>query len=148
MSIQERVKAVDVLAIGKEAPLIVDAGESVATTLERMREHRAGCALVTSDGKLVGIFTERDVLRTVVDDANATTGPVSAVMTPDPETVSEQTPIRELWPMLAGATAPTPVSEPADADAVARFALSSARARIHLGWSSWTSLADGLAAVR
>ncbi len=60
----------------------------------------------------------------------------------------EQTAIRELWSMLAGATAPEPVCEAADADAVTRFALSSARARIHLGWSSWTPLVDGLAAMR
>lgn len=60
----------------------------------------------------------------------------------------EQTPIRELWAMLAGATAPDPICEPSDGDEVSRFALSSARARIHLGWSPWTSLADGLGAMR
>ena len=60
----------------------------------------------------------------------------------------EQTSIGELWSMLAGATGPQPIAEPAAPDAVARFALSSARARIHLGWSSWTSVPDGLAAMR
>ena len=60
----------------------------------------------------------------------------------------EQTPIRELWGMLAGATAPDPVTEPADADEIARFAVSPARARIQLGWAPWTSLSTGLAALR
>jgi UDP-glucose 4-epimerase len=33
-------------------------------------------------------------------------------------------------------------------DELARFAVSSARARIHLGWSAWTQLAEGLAQLR
>lgn len=60
----------------------------------------------------------------------------------------EQTAIRDLWSMIAGATAPEPTSEPPPPDDVSRFALSAARARIHLGWAAWTSVADGLAAMR
>lgn len=59
----------------------------------------------------------------------------------------EQTPIRELWTMLAGAAAPAPVSEPVDADEVMRFAVSPARARIQLGWAPWTPLATGLSTL-
>lgn len=55
----------------------------------------------------------------------------------------EQTPIRELWPLVSphsaepefGATRP---------DELMRFAVSPVRARIHLSWSAWTSLSDGL----
>ena len=55
------------------------------------REHR-GCIIVTSDGttgsKLVGIFTERDVLFRIVDKGrNPATLPIGDVMTPDPETL-------------------------------------------------------------
>jgi UDP-glucose 4-epimerase len=60
----------------------------------------------------------------------------------------EQTSVSELWKLIAGATAPSPTTEPPRSDDVARFALSAARARIHLGWSSWTSLPDGLSAMR
>ena len=67
-----------------------------ATVTEAMRamqrEHR-GCVLVTDDGtrtsKLVGIFTERDVLLRIVDRGkNPATLPLSEVMTPDPEVLS------------------------------------------------------------
>ena len=56
------------------------------------REHR-GCVLVTDDGtsstKLLGIFTERDVLFRIVDRGrNPATLPLAEVMTPDPEALS------------------------------------------------------------
>jgi UDP-glucose 4-epimerase len=56
----------------------------------------------------------------------------------------EQTTIRELWRQVAGGDAAEPTAAPARPDELARFALSPVRARIHLGWSPWTSLADGL----
>jgi len=60
----------------------------------------------------------------------------------------EQTSINDLWAAIAGPLATAPESGPAAPDEVPRFALSSVRARIHLGWSAWTSLADGLAQLR
>ncbi len=58
-----------------------------------------------------------------------------------------QTSLRELW----SAVAPDGVGAsfgPARPDELGRFALSSVRARIHLGWSPWTSLDDGLTELR
>ena len=60
----------------------------------------------------------------------------------------EQTSIRDLWGLVGGPNGAEPTSEPAPPDEIARFAVSSVRARIHLGWSAWTSLADGLAELR
>ena len=40
--------------------------ESVLTATQRMNEHGIGALLVMDEGRLVGIFTERDVLRRVV----------------------------------------------------------------------------------
>ena len=60
----------------------------------------------------------------------------------------EQTAIRDLWSLVAGGAGSTPTFAAADPDEIQRFALSSVRARIHLGWSSWTSLTDGLAQLR
>lgn len=60
----------------------------------------------------------------------------------------EQTPVRDLWAAIAGPQAPAPVYVEATVDEVHRFAVSPVRARIHLGWSSWTELADGLALAR
>lgn len=60
----------------------------------------------------------------------------------------EQTTIRDLWAAIAGPGAAEPERAPPRGDEVHRFAVSSVRARIHLSWSSWTSLADGLAQLR
>lgn len=43
-------------------PVNVHVNDSVAQTIELMKRHRVGCALVLEGEKLVGIFTERDVL--------------------------------------------------------------------------------------
>lgn len=59
-----------------------------------------------------------------------------------------QTSIRDLWTTVGGGTGRSPVHTPAPFDELSRFALSPVRARIHLGWSAWTELADGLAQLR
>lgn len=60
----------------------------------------------------------------------------------------EQTAIRDLWTVVAGPSAPPADHLPQRADELHRFAVSPVRARIHLSWSPWTSLADGLAQLR
>ena len=58
-----------------------------------------------------------------------------------------QTSLRDLWARIApdGVGAAFGSARP---DELGRFALSPIRARIHLGWSPWTSLDDGLAELR
>jgi UDP-glucose 4-epimerase len=55
-----------------------------------------------------------------------------------------QTSIRDLHQLLSGGAGPAHRGD-APPDEVPRFALSPVRARIHLGWAPWTSLADGVA---
>src|SRR5690606_36418442 len=57
----------------------------------------------------------------------------------------EQTPVRELWERLKRPGSAAPV--PGGPDDLPRFAVSPVRARIHLGWSPWTTLDDGLRAL-
>lgn len=59
-----------------------------------------------------------------------------------------QTSIRDLWDEVSGGAGGTPSIAPVRPDDLPRFAVSPVRARIHLGWSPWTSLADGLARSR
>ena len=70
--------------------LAVATGISVREATRQMDARNVGAALVTDpDGRLVGIFTERDLLRRVVAqgrDPNTTS--VADVMTADPDTVS------------------------------------------------------------
>ena len=61
-------------------------GEAVQAMLAR---RQAGVLIVDADGRLTGIFTERDVLRRVVGvGRDVATTPLSAVMTPSPEALS------------------------------------------------------------
>ncbi len=58
-----------------------------------------------------------------------------------------QTSLRELWRLLAP-DGREPEHGPPRPDELLRFAVSPVRARIHLGWSPWTTLAEGLETVR
>jgi UDP-glucose 4-epimerase len=59
----------------------------------------------------------------------------------------QQTSLRDLWALLAPA-GPPPEHVAPPVDELTRFAVSPVRARIHLGWSPWTPLTEGLAAIR
>jgi UDP-glucose 4-epimerase len=60
----------------------------------------------------------------------------------------EQTSVAELWSKIAstieGAADTEPTRGPGRLHEVQRFAVSPVRARIHLGWSPWTGLDEGL----
>ncbi len=58
-----------------------------------------------------------------------------------------QTSLRDLWSLVSPAGPPATFG-PARVDELARFAVSPVRARIHLAWSPWTTLAEGLDALR
>lgn len=74
--------------VPRRPALTVPATTSIAETCRAMNEHHVGCALVVRGGKLVGIFTERDVLRKVVGASfDVRTTSVEQVMTANPETL-------------------------------------------------------------
>lgn len=68
-------------------PIVVTLDATVVTAVNAMNEHRTGCVLVVQGGKLVGIFTERDVLTKVIFRNTSTSMTVDSVMTRNPETL-------------------------------------------------------------
>ena len=58
------------------------------------------------------------------------------------------TSIKDLWSLMAGASALSPRTAASRPHDIARLALSPVRARIQLGWSPYTPLKDGLAGLR
>ena len=67
-------------------PILLEEGSSIAQALDLMKENRIGCMLVVRDGKLTGIFTERDVLlKTVGESLDPSAIPIEELMTRDPE---------------------------------------------------------------
>ncbi len=65
----------------------VEPGVAVKTALEKMRQEDVNVCLVTDQGNLVGILTDRDVLRRVAEHEEVWENPISAVMTADPITI-------------------------------------------------------------
>jgi CBS domain-containing protein len=49
-------------SVSARAPFTVDVDDAIPAVLATMREHRTADVLVLEDGRLVGIFTERDAL--------------------------------------------------------------------------------------
>jgi CBS domain-containing protein len=70
----------------------VQIGTSVKATIEKMRRESHNCAFVTENGQLVGIFTDRDILRKVVDSPEMWNHPIEDVMTPSPLSVNSSDP--------------------------------------------------------
>ena len=68
---------------------------TVAEAATVMGERRAGSALVMNGDELLGIFTERDIVRALGQHYDAASHPVSEWMTPNPETTSADTPVED-----------------------------------------------------
>ncbi len=60
----------------------------IADVIRLMRSHQIGSALITEEDKVVGIFTERDILNKVIlEPTHLESTPVAEVMTVKPETL-------------------------------------------------------------
>jgi CBS domain-containing protein len=94
MTIENSVKAVQVVALDMAPPVVMEETVSVKEVLRTMQERRSGFALLCREGRLSGIFTERDVLNKVIGKEGALDRPVSELMTPDPVSVHENDPIQ------------------------------------------------------
>ena len=68
-------------------PRQIDVEQTVADAVEIMRTERVGCLLVTEAGALVGIFTERDLLKRVLAVGKPLNDPLRDVMTEEPVSV-------------------------------------------------------------
>ena len=67
----------------------------VAEAAAEMVREKVGSALVMQGTFLVGILTERDVLKAAASGSDLTTVPVSAWMTKDPQAAGPDTPVEE-----------------------------------------------------
>ena len=70
---------------------------TVKEAIRKMNQHKIGALLVMQDGQVVGIFTERDVLRRVVElEQPLTSVTVGGVMTSDVICVRPETDLDEV----------------------------------------------------
>jgi len=95
MQIEQRVDVVKVVALGMDPPVVVDVATPLGDVVRRMRDESSGCALITRDGRLAGIFTERDLVTRVLGTEAALERPVADWMTSDPDRMAETDSIRK-----------------------------------------------------
>ncbi len=76
----KEIMSQDVLTSPADAP--------VSGVAASMLKARVGSAVVMDGAYLVGVFTERDVVRAAASGSDLTSSPVSEWMTPDPVTAS------------------------------------------------------------
>ena len=77
-------------------PIRLPPDASVAEAVTRMVDsHRAGVVIVDPAGRLVGIFTERDLLRAVADRVHSSEARIREWMTSEPITVTPETSAEE-----------------------------------------------------
>jgi CBS domain-containing protein len=79
----------------REDVLSAAADTPVAEAAAAMVRAKVGSALIMQGKFLVGIFTERDVLRAAASGEDLTRAPVSVWMTWDPQSAAPDTPVEE-----------------------------------------------------
>lgn len=88
--LREGILAEPISGLHPHAPAVVAPDTPVRDVVREMIHGSFGCMLVVEDERLVGIFTERDLLRLVHKEADLTLLRVREVMTRDPETLRPQ----------------------------------------------------------
>ena len=88
-SLERSVMEDDIRQLEQEF-LGVSPDTSALEVIRKMKEAGFGCALVMDEGKLVGIFTERDLLNKLTGKSASSLGTaVKDLMSADPETLDE-----------------------------------------------------------
>jgi len=110
MPLKENLYRDTVKCLPAKAPHAISPDAPVWQALDSMRENHSGCMLVMDQDRLVGILTERDVLKRVLKPRLDRQLPVRSVMTSDPTTISSDEAITSaLGKMLAGGYRHMPV---------------------------------------
>ncbi|MFQ5490768.1 MAG: cyclic nucleotide-binding/CBS domain-containing protein [Phycisphaerae bacterium] len=74
-----------------KTPMEVDPSTPVRQVVQQLAKGGRKCALIVKDGRMQGIFTERDILQKVaLEYDRVADNPVSTFMTPNPESLSRE----------------------------------------------------------
>lgn len=72
-----------------QEPLLLRPGDSVREAVRQMQQRRIGCTLVCEENRIVGIFTERDLVRRVLAVGKPLSVSLRECMTPNPVTIGD-----------------------------------------------------------
>lgn len=93
MALRENLWKDDLSQVELRESLIFSPETAVERIIEAMRHASTGCALICDGQGLVGIFTERDVVKRVLARRADARAPVSDFMTPEPVTARRTDPV-------------------------------------------------------
>src|SRR2546425_5370567 len=93
MDLARNLKIDSVSRLEPAPPLWVSPTQTVAEAVAAMRREGVGCVLVCADDRVLGIFTERDLMRRVLAPGKPLTLTVAECMTPNPVAVHPKEPI-------------------------------------------------------
>lgn len=90
MTIEQALRHEQLGNLPLSMPASVSPGTSLETTLRLMRDQGVGCVLICEGERLVGIFTERDVLNKLIGSGVSESEAVDRFMTPQPATLTRR----------------------------------------------------------
>lgn len=94
VELSRNLRVDSVSRLDPSSPRAVDADATVADAVAEMRAGNVGCLLVTEYGRVVGIFTERDLLARVLAPGKSLVAPIRLYMTAPPVTVAPKDSVR------------------------------------------------------
>lgn len=116
MDFQLSLQKETIRSLYPESPVAVEPKTPTADVVRLMQAGKAGAVLVCDGESLVGVFTERDVLRLLNDRADLDQ-PVRTFMSGEPTTVTDASTVGEaIRQMSAGGYRHLPIVDPADPD--------------------------------
>jgi CBS domain-containing protein len=87
--------------IASQNPVIAEGDMTITDAARRMKEKRVGALLVMREGRLAGIFTERDALfRVIAEGRDPATTRLAEVMSANPRTISPDRPFGHALHMM------------------------------------------------
>ena len=93
MELAQNLRVESVARLLPSPPRVLNETDPVSCAVHLMQREQVGCVVVCFEGRIVGVFTERDLMCRVLGRNKPLTTPLRDVMTPDPLTVEPQTPI-------------------------------------------------------
>lgn len=93
MDLAKNLKIESVSRLNPTPPLRIRPGQSVREAVKLMKQERVGCLLICEEKRIVGIFTERDLVQRVLAPGRSLDQPIATFMTPDPVVVKRKAPI-------------------------------------------------------
>jgi CBS domain-containing protein len=93
MDLAKNLKIDSVHRLNPTPPWQVGPQQTVAEAVALMRQEDVGCLLVCERERVIGVFTERDLMRRVLAAGKPLSQPIAEFMTPNPVTVHPKDPI-------------------------------------------------------